>query len=462
LKGEYPDFITADALIIRAKLNLAGEKNRNALEDLLLSTSLRKNQAHIREAERIMQSAGVILSPEELSELAGRYSESALLEILLKMHHGHSDRHTQVAGEILPGYFRADSLRRGSYQSPFKVGIISPLSGKYAALGRSFVRGAYVALKEGRDKGISNIDLVVADTKASALESHLVTRKLTSEENVDIILGGISNSSTVAAAQVAQANRTVIFSPVSNLEGIDAIGDYVFQTTVDYEAEVIALARVAVRELGLERIAFLAADSRVNREMELMFRKEVEREGGIICLADYYQEGSTDFKENIDRIRSSAPEALFIPADRNDLVLIMPQLSFYEFGLQLLGLSMWDSSNLIYMSGKDMSGAVFPGETRQNHQRELYLSAAALVNEPVENVNNFEVRGYQGMRKIIDALYMGFGENSTVRDRMRRLLNRRAHPFVRAAGNEGITFYTVRNGEKEEFLTYKFSLPRKK
>jgi len=460
LGGDYPENILANALLIKARVNLSEDRDREAVENILNSAEIFGSKQHILEAERLLNQTEIDLTRTDIAEIGRRYSDSPLLRPLLEKRYREVPEERDLIAKMLERDYGVDSLSVATGGSPLRVGIICPLSGKYEALGESFIRGAYVALKEGRKNGIVNVEMIIGNTRANALEARKVTGRLIDEEKVDIILGGISNSSTVAAAQVAQGNRTVIFSPTSSLEGIEEIGNYVFQNAIDYELEVIAVARVAVRNLGIRRIAFLALDSPYNRELELLFRREVEREGGVLCAADYYMEGSTDFKDNIDRIRKAAPEALFIPSDKSDLVLIMPQLSFYEFGVQLLGLSMWDSSDLIYMNGKDMSGAVFPAESREKSDRALYLSAAAFVDEPVENINHFEVRGYMGMREIMNIMSAG-GEGATIRDRMERALKNRAHPFVREAAGDGITFYIIRDARKEEFITYRFSYPRR-
>ena len=77
-------------------------------------------------------------------------------------------------------------------------------------------------------------------------------------------------------------------------------------------------------------------------------------------IAEFYPEGSTDFAESIGRVRAADPEALFIASGTEDLILILPQLSFHEFGSQLLGTSAWNSRRLIRMAGRDLEGALFP------------------------------------------------------------------------------------------------------
>ena len=64
------------------------------------------------------------------------------------------------------------------------------------------------------------------------------------------------------------------------------------------------------------------------------------------------------------------------------------------------------------------------------------------------------------MRYFINIISL-VGEGATIRDRMERALKNRAHPFVREAAGDGITFYIIRDARKEEFITYRFSYPRR-
>ena len=273
-----------------------------------------------------------------------------------------------------------------SAAAQYRIGVLCPLEGRFAPIGDSFLRGAAVALKEARLKGMKNVELVVGDTRGNPLECRAVTERLIDEEEVDALLGEVLSSSTIAAAQVAEVSRTVLLSPVATEEGIDDIGRWVFQTTIGSEVEIAALARIACERLGLERIAFMSSDDLQSRRNALLFEDEVERLGGELSVAEFYPEGSTDFAESIDRIRSADPEALFIASDAEDLVLILPQLSFHEFGIQLLGTSAWNSRRLVRMVGKDLEGATLDA-VRQ------FLFRPVVVNgKPISFWTSFLVR----------------------------------------------------------------------
>ncbi len=333
------------------------------------------------------------------------------------------------------------------------IGLICPLSGRFAPLGKEFLRGATIAIREAREYGVTGVELVVGDTRSNALDARKIAIVLIEEESVDAIVGGVLSSTTIAAAQAAEYAGTVLYSPVASEEGITGIGRYIFQHSQDYETEIAAIARMAILEMGIRRIAFMAEDSPRWHSLAELLRHEVEGLGGMLCVADFYESGSTDFKYNIEKIRSAVPEALFLPPDTEDLVLILPQFSFYEFGVQLLGTSSWNSSKLLRMTGRDMEGAVFPAEGISDSSEERYLAAAALTGYEGGDVNRFVAGGYDGVRKVLEAMAASSASEADLRDEMERMLSEKRHNFIELISGDGIRFNIVRKERVEEFVT---------
>jgi branched-chain amino acid transport system substrate-binding protein len=346
---------------------------------------------------------------------------------------------------------RAGDQAKGTEAAIRRIGVLCPLEGRFATLGESFLRGASIALKETRLKGIGNVELVVGDTRGNPLESRAVAERLIRQEHVDALLGEVLSSSTIAAAQVAELSKTVLLSPVATEEGIGGFGSWVFQMTTSAEVEIAALAHMACRRLGLRRVAFMSSDDLSSRRIARLFGDEVERLGGQLVIAEFYPEGSTDFAESIGRVRAADPEALFVASGTEDLILILPQLSFHEFGVQLLGTSAWNSRRLVRMVGKDLEGALFPVDIDQRAGEALYLNACALVNEPAGEVNQVVVGGYRGTKLLIEALAACTSGGTPLREEMSRLLEKRRHPFIDLMAGEGILFYTVRNERAVEY-----------
>jgi branched-chain amino acid transport system substrate-binding protein len=326
-----------------------------------------------------------------------------------------------------------------------RVGVLCPLEGRFAPLGDSFMRGAAVAVKEARLRGVKNVELLVGDTRGNALVSRSVAERLVETDQVDALLGEVLSSSTIAAAQYAEMCKTVLLSPVASEEGIGEIGEWVFQTTMESAAEIPVIARMACVRLGLQRIGFMSPDDPHSLSLELLFRDEVERLGGELCVVEMYPEGTTDFSDRIERIAAAAPEALFIASDTEDLILILPQLSFHEFGVQLLGTSDWNSKRLVRMAGKDLEGAVFPEDVESTEGEKRYAAACGATRESLGEVNSVVLGGYDGTRILIDALSKAKSGGDALRDELARTLQTRRSPFLELMAGPGLPFNTIRS-----------------
>jgi branched-chain amino acid transport system substrate-binding protein len=447
-KGLYP--ASAGRLLEALSADLESQRRRDALEMLSdVSKLLSRQQLDRLEIEYasspgigIVLDASLAFSKAVNDTAAIRRLSTKLSSVDLKRARPES----YEAETVEPIFTKATDS-----SSMYRIGLLCPLSGRFAAIGEAFLRGASLALKEARREGLTSIELIVADSRADPLGAKDAAERLVTDERVDALVGGVLSTSTIAAAQVANYEETVLLSPVATAEGIAGIGKWIFQTTDNAEAEVIAVARLACDDLGLARIAFLAADDIRFRDLERLFSAEVRRSGGELTISEFYAEGSTDYKEHLERIRASDPEALFIASDTDDLILILPQLSFYEFGIQLLGTSGWNSGRLLRMVGRDMEGAIFPAVVRSRIDEELYKTAAALTGEPVGDINPFVLGGYKGIRTVLEAMKRSGEGGEALRNELARLLENKRHPFLELYLERGIPFYRVVNERLEEY-----------
>jgi len=351
--------------------------------------------------------------------------------------------------------YRVSEPRKFEPKKAIKVGFMCPLSGRLATIGHEFLKGALIAMREADAIKNLRLELYVSDTKGDPLISMKEAEKLIEQENVEVIVGAVLSSTTISAAKSASEKGVPFVSPVATEEGIDEISDIVFQLETGTDVEVSALAWVAVKELGLRRMASLAVADYRSFKIIRLFSEEVERLGGRIVATEFYDEGTTDFKDYIEKLRNSCPDGLFVPSDPEDLILILPQLSFYEFGVRLLGLSNWNSQRLFRMIVKDMEGAVFPADVIYEMRAESLKSAALSVNIPVAEVNTFVLGGYQGIKTLVDAISAS-ARSGNIIQALEDYLKRREDLFISIrSGPSGIPVYMVLDGNKVVYKVIK-------
>jgi ABC-type branched-subunit amino acid transport system substrate-binding protein len=465
---------TAEAYLLLSEVERSRGLFSDAARHVLTVLAMEPDEKTMMRARSALEEATDLITPEGLDLLGTEYESSPGVEIVLESRLSYAETVGDtatvraVSDRLAEIYARAPESAReptGGRTVPVatrpktdgvpKIGLLCPLSGRFSPVGAAFLEGASLAVKEALKRGSGGLELVVGDTRSNPLTARAAAERLIRDEKVLAIVGGVLSSPTIAAAQVAQYNKTVFVSPVATEDGISAIGEWIFQTSGETDAEVIAIARVACIELGLERIAFLAADNARSRALAGAFSREIELAGGMICSTEYYEEGSTDFRDVLERLRDSDPGGLFIASDQEDLVLILPQLSYYELGVQLLGTSSWHSDRLLRMTGRDMEGAVFPKLPSEAYDSELVIAAAKFVDVELVDLNTFVLGGYRGVRTVIEALAESGPDSESLRRAISNEIENRLHPYLTFVSGPGITFYRIRGERIEEWFVLK-------
>jgi len=341
---------------------------------------------------------------------------------------------------------------RYDYVEPDKIGVVLPITGNFSRYGRYFEQGLKVALDEFNEAGDAVVTYVTADSRGNPIDAVDAVRTLAVEEGVVAVLGSVLAVPTVAAAVECNASRVAILSPVPTSQRIDEVGPWVFQTKVSSEIEVSAMARVAREDLLIERFAVLAAANTEKQKLAEYFIKEITSRGGIVVATESYQTGDSDFREQLELIRDAAPEALFIPGEPEELILMLPQISFYDLQIQLIGLSNWNSDKLLRLSQQELEGAIFPGEALHGKDRESYTNFLARYRDAYGGeVHPVATSGYFGMRLLLQSIAEGAVDRIQVRDFLDKELNVSAEQRMLEASS--LSILNVRSGKIREFTT---------
>jgi len=333
---------------------------------------------------------------------------------------------------------------------PNTVGIVLPLTGPGALYGRYFAQGVDVAVEEHNAASKRRVNLVQADSKGSPVGAVRAVRKLLLEDAAVGVVGSVFTVPTIAASIEANAWGAALLSPVVSSDELIDIGPWVFETKVPSEVEVTAVAEVAVKNLVIGRFAVVAPSSGPRRALGDLFRDEVVRLGAEVVAMQYYETGATDFREQLEAVREAAPEAIFAPGSVEELLLLIPQVKFYDLQTQLLGLSNWSSDKLLRLSGDELEGAIFPVEAYRGKDPTAYARfKEAMTRRGVPEISPISEAGYFGMRLMLQALDAGASSREDVRGFLDGELRQGA--TGRMAEAKALSFSRVRGGRVVEF-----------
>ncbi len=204
------------------------------------------------------------------------------------------------AAEVREYVGRAEDKRRGLVQ----IGLLMPLSGYDADIGRQIVTGAQLALDSYAAASGAKLNLVMCDTRGSMLETAKKTKELLNECRVPIILGPVTSPNAVVAASILMDKDAVMLSPTANDDGIAGLGSNIFQMNVTLGTLGAKIARYAMDNLNIRDFAIIGPASDYAAALTAGFRKEVEKSGREIVLEETYEEGTKDFKVQFDNLKT--------------------------------------------------------------------------------------------------------------------------------------------------------------
>ena len=336
-----------------------------------------------------------------------------------------------AAAELLMGQgFAAGGITRRptvGHVNMEQVGVLSPLTGRYAVLGNAFYDGAILALNVTNEELESAFILKVEDTGGDPVTAALAARRLCSEDACGSLFGPLMSNPTASTALVADIYGVPLVSPTATNDHVWELGAGIFQTNLTGLHEVRLLAQLATTVMLKERFAILHENTPEGERHAQVFAAEVERFGGEVVAVSRYNLADTDFKKAILEMKKMRPEVIFTPATVDQMVLLAPQLDFYKAGALVMGLSNWNSERLFQRTGKVLERAIFPsdlalfptlwtGEFNARWDGKNYPKEATAL----------ALKSYQSMRLLLDTIYHSeAGNRAQLQEALeRRLANR--------------------------------------
>lgn len=243
------------------------------------------------------------------------------------------------------------------------IGEFGSMTGSEATFGISTHNGVLLALKEinnaGGVKG-KTLKLVSLDDQGKPEEAATVVQKLITQIKVTAIIGEVASSRSLAAAPIAQQNKIPMVSPSSTNPKVTQVGDYIFRVCFIDPFQGTVMAKFAHDHLKVKKVAIMTdVKSDYSTGLAKFFKEKFESQGGKIVSEQNYASQDIDFKAQLTAIKSTGPEAIFIPGYYTEVGLIARQARALGIKVPLLGGDGWDSEQLFKIGGEAVNGSYF-------------------------------------------------------------------------------------------------------
>ena len=216
----------------------------------------------------------------------------------------------QVNPEEIPIYYfdLYEKLLRASYQPAIKtitVGVIIPLTGDNMIQGNSFLRGMHKALSSSINSN-KKIAFIIKDNEGDEIQTIRVVNELEKNPDVKAIIGPISETNAIIAANSLRGKNIPLLIPSATLDGITSLGNNIYQLNSNLSVRGKIAARYITKILELDSIAVLAPADNFGHALTDAFVKEVDQLGKKIVGVEWYSGIPTDLKRQFKNLRKIA------------------------------------------------------------------------------------------------------------------------------------------------------------
>jgi len=228
----------------------------------------------------------------------------------------------------------------------FKVGVVMPLSGQLSADGIISANGVKLAAEELNAKGgvkvggeIYKIEVLTYDDQGTPKESVAAMEKLSTRDQVKMVIGSFTSSSTFAMLPIAAREKVVLCSPVSAADKLTQVGNKWFFRGGPSNLRAPQSVPIYLKELGIKTSALLCVNDDYGRNICATQKVLQEKYGIKVLSQDYFDHGTTDFYSVLTKMKGLKPDAIVgaLETKANSIFSrqareIAPEIKLFEVG----------------------------------------------------------------------------------------------------------------------------------
>lgn len=275
-------------------------------------------------------------------------------------------------------------------EKEIKIGAILPLTGRAATYGERSYNGIKLALKKinnSADITKTPINIIVEDSQSQAQSSISAFQKLISVNKVPIIIGLLTSDEALSCAPIANKTRTVLFSPGASSTDIKFAGDFVFRNRESSDIQADVIAKACIDKSGGKDIAILHANAANAISYRDSFINAVKHLGFDVTNIVVYNEGNTDYRAEIEKLRVLKPKAVYLAGYDTELGIILKQCRELGFKPDFYASAGAISNKLLEIAQQGAEGLVcatapFNAGSEEKHIKDFVSAFTEEYGEP--------------------------------------------------------------------------------
>ena len=264
---------------------------------------------------------------------------------------------------LVAGAFALSGCGGGtSSQKVLKIGVVGPESGGAAQLGQGQRKAVQMAVDEINAKKLAGdwkLEVFFEDDEGNPTKSASATNKLIQQSQVNVLIGAIHSSATLADMVVtARAGLPQLTAGSTGTSITEQGNKWIFRTAVNDGFQANALMKYAKDVLKIKKVATFTAADDYGQSGAKLLEAAAQREGLQLVAKPTYNNGDKDFKPQLLTIKDGGAEGIFMWGLYQDAALIGKQARQLGMKAQLFGASGMAALKLIELGGDAVQGLI--------------------------------------------------------------------------------------------------------
>lgn len=306
-------------------------------------------------------------------------------------------------------------------EKEIKIGVVLPLTGDGAAYGQKEKNGIELAILEANKAGGINgkkIEAIYEDSKGIPAPAIAAILKLIAQDKVRVVIGGAFSSPTLAMVPITDKNKILLMSPTASSPDLSGSSEYFFRVWPSDIAEGSITAQVGIKTMGLKIFAVLYGNNDYALGLKRVFTETVEKLGGKVLNVEIYNEGDTDFRTQLTKIKSLSPDAVYLAGYYKEFAKILIQAREMGFKSQFLSCGTFHEPEVLKIARKAGEGVVFVQPYFDRNSPDAVTQRFVKDYEKTFGIEAgvYAAHGYDAMKVVIEAMKIAGTSANAIRD----------------------------------------------
>ena len=312
-----------------------------------------------------------------------------------------------------------------------KIGVIAPLSGDLAALGKGIEHSVDLAIKQANEsKAIPGwtLELSAQDDEAKPDVGKNAATKLAGDADVIGVVGTLNSSVAQSVQPVLATANIVQVSPANTNPSLTQGADFAtapkrpyptyFRTCTTDSVQGPFAARYLFEKAGIKEVATVHDKKTYGQGLVEAFSTEFEKLGGKIVAAETINPDDDKYDAVISKIKPAAPKAVYYGGEYPQGAPFSQQMKAAGLNVPLMGGDGLFSGEYVKLAGATAAGDLAtsvgaPTDTLASAKDFIAAYTAAGYAEPYEAYGAY---AYDAANAIINALKVSLKDAGSVAD----------------------------------------------